>query len=366
MSKFGVYEAMGKTFKHKLDAFYATIPHGHYPHWNFNEEEFNKHSWNIEPAETISELYRRRAEQIRAKYDYVILSWSTGIDSQIIAESFLANGLHLDELVFRYAASMVDKSSKATDSTQLANEFVWALPRQLEKLKKYQPNINLTIWNWEQDIIDFWSRASNPDFINYPSINGYAKYKLLHICKIPNTAKNPVVIYGLDKPQVFYKNNEFYMGFLDNIMQTQVSWTDINNDLACEVFYWAPESAKLLIKQGHLVKQWFKKNPNLLWLLDESRPNRKMYYEIINQAIYPTYDTELWQANKPTSAFAAEFDKWFTNNTSHKATQKWQNSLISRSEEVKSIYKNSSHILKVDSGFATMPGCYSKFYSLGS
>jgi hypothetical protein len=55
-NRFGFYEAMGKKFTSKLHAFSTTIPKGHHPHWNFFEEDFNQHTWSIEPNQKLEDL----------------------------------------------------------------------------------------------------------------------------------------------------------------------------------------------------------------------------------------------------------------------------------------------------------------------
>lgn len=365
-TKFGIYEAMGCKMLQKLDAFYTTVPHGHVPHWNFNEEVFNKFSWTVEPVESLNELYRQRAEQIRSKYECVILSWSGGVDSQNIAESFVNNNLRIDELVHRYSGNMLDPTNKDPLTGNLSNELLWAVPSQLAKLQQKQPDIKLTAWDWQKEIVDFW--ANNPDedtTIHYPSTNGHVKHKILELVKA-DISKSTAIVYGLDKPRVIFQNNNFYMVFLDIIMHTQTTCIDFKNQATTEIFYWAPESAKMLIKQGHVIKNWFKQHPEFRWLLNPEPPNLELYNKIINPLIYTNHNENLWQSKKPTDVFACEPESWFINNTDHTATKNWKNAREYRSSEVKKMYQTSDHQYKIQKGYANLPGCYSKFYCLGS
>ena len=64
----------------------------------FNDEDFLSADWKNEPQESLDEIYKQRAQQLREKYDYLVLSYSSGVDSTNILHSFLYNNIHLDEV----------------------------------------------------------------------------------------------------------------------------------------------------------------------------------------------------------------------------------------------------------------------------
>ena len=66
--------------------------------WHFNEESFSKFNWTIEPPDSIEYIYRQRAQQIRDRYDYVVLMFSGGIDSANMMRVFFDNGIIPDEI----------------------------------------------------------------------------------------------------------------------------------------------------------------------------------------------------------------------------------------------------------------------------
>ena len=72
---------------------------GIHPHWDFNESVFSSYDWTVEPNESIADLYRQRAQQLRDKYDYIVLMFSGGADSTTVLRSFLDNDIKLDEAV---------------------------------------------------------------------------------------------------------------------------------------------------------------------------------------------------------------------------------------------------------------------------
>ena len=93
--RFGYYTV--GTFKtySKLMAILEHEKTGVHPQWHFNDEEFSAHDWKQEPQESLVELYRRRAQQIRDRYDYLVLFYSGGADSTNILQTFINNDIKL-------------------------------------------------------------------------------------------------------------------------------------------------------------------------------------------------------------------------------------------------------------------------------
>jgi hypothetical protein len=60
---------------------------------------FDKADWSIEPALSLQEMYRIRAQQIRDSYDYVVLYFSGGSDSITALNAFIKNNINIDEVV---------------------------------------------------------------------------------------------------------------------------------------------------------------------------------------------------------------------------------------------------------------------------
>ena len=64
--QFGYY-TVGPAFKtySKLQAIEEMQRTGIHLEWHFNREKYSKYDWTTEPTESLDELYRRRAQQIR-------------------------------------------------------------------------------------------------------------------------------------------------------------------------------------------------------------------------------------------------------------------------------------------------------------
>ena len=65
----------------------------------YYDKEFASSDWKTEPKKSLKELYKERAEQIRAKYAYLILAFSGGHDSTQVLETFYYNNIHIDEIL---------------------------------------------------------------------------------------------------------------------------------------------------------------------------------------------------------------------------------------------------------------------------
>lgn len=63
------------------------------------DSRYDSIDWTIEPSESLEELKKQRAIQLRDKYDYIILYFSGGSDSITVLNSFLKNNIFLDEVV---------------------------------------------------------------------------------------------------------------------------------------------------------------------------------------------------------------------------------------------------------------------------
>ena len=69
-----------------------------HPEWHFGDDVFGALLWNSGQASNITDLYQQRASQLREKYDYLVLGYSGGSDSRTALDSFLSQGLKVDEL----------------------------------------------------------------------------------------------------------------------------------------------------------------------------------------------------------------------------------------------------------------------------
>ena len=98
-NRFGYYSVGEYCTYSKVDAIEIGSRLNQSVIWHFNDEVFDTLDWTKEPEPSLWDLYSARARQIREKYDYLVLFYSGGADSNNILNSFVRNGIHLNEVV---------------------------------------------------------------------------------------------------------------------------------------------------------------------------------------------------------------------------------------------------------------------------
>ena len=394
---YGFYKVADKKYHNKLEAFREALPNGWWPHWNFNEEEFSQYDWSIEPKETLEELYRQRAQQIRNDYEHVILWYSGGSDSENILQIFLKYNIHIDEIWHRSSYNRHNRRDCSTDTNNQANETrLTTLP----KLKEYQksiPNTKIRVFDAMEESIAVWKQGEvSPYETNYFNPVMPAKVQSYKYNKHKESLKTCKIL-GVDKPRIRFDNGKYWFFFQDNWINTHVMHSRLSDTSSeiDEVFYWHPNAIKIMIKQGHLVKNFFKNNPEHHWLLENYEFNsslRNTYESLIRSIVYPDIDQRVFQVSKPINDIAHGEFYWFFSNTSDRACRNWLTTAQNYTDEIKKIYSTAgsqiamnnlgeygkktakkthnykqtvSHIGSADFELCELPSALSKAYSLG-
>jgi hypothetical protein len=294
--KNGYYTVNGQIYSNKINALFAGTQSNTHPEWVFNDRVFDKTLWNVEPIADITTLYQRRAKELRERYDYIILMYSAGVDSHNVLNSFISQGLKVDELVISWPVELSKKYSNDISDRSAKNyisEWTYLIDPQIKWISVYYPFIKITVIDSSTDIAsNSYAEADFFEFENYygiASMNRWPKFskKLKQIC---SEHTNSVVLNGLDKPQLSHKDQNLYMFFVDTLIQLKSS-----DDLTVEYFYWSPDATDILRKQGHLIYQYFLQNKQLIPLLNN---RNDQLLQIINQTIYPIFDPKRFQTRK--------------------------------------------------------------------
>jgi hypothetical protein len=298
----------------------------HFPIWNFNNEIFGGLDWEVEPEINLKELYRQRAQQLRDQYDWIRIEASGGGDSTTAIYSFLRNGIHLDEIVFRYPKKGEQGVTDDPFNTRAENalsEFQFAAKPLLEWVKTHFPKVKITIHDYSEYILDL-------DLDESWVLKGKDYFQLAHVLKHDATSfdehrkqadngKRICVLYGIDKPKMCIKDNGWYAYFMD--LQANHS-NVINNDydnITNEYFYWTPDMPDIVRKQAHIIRTWFSlpQNKHMQFLArwpNYSVDQRTTFEAIVKPLIYPDYDFATFQTSKPSNSFYNEMDYWFRAN----------------------------------------------------
>lgn len=238
--------------------------------WNFNETIFSQYPWHIDTKENIKILYKRRAEQIRQKYDYLVVWYSGGADSFTVLNTFKENNIHVDEIAqfHSYEGEKTWNSylNKEIETVAIpgTKEFLNSMPHTKHRLVDLTPIIK-SVFGEDRNKFDFIYK-SNHSFGPHQLARTYVRDKIDDWRKIIESGKKLCFIWGVDKPPVRYDsdNDKYYLEFFDIVdgggvgpriqQENRSDWHD-------EFFYWSPDSMDIIARQGHIIVNYLRNIP---------------------------------------------------------------------------------------------------------
>ena len=203
--------------------------------------------WTAEPTESWSELMRIRCQQIRDKYTYLALWYSSGYDSHTILRAFVDNKILLDELLIYDRRDFFDDP-----------EVEVAIVHANYIKNTYYPNLKINVVRVESTAIKNFYSKFGTDWIYHPSCS-------LKISKTSRIFATTVMddflkasykkgirgdIMGIDKAKVLLRDGKWYAFCPDN---SGVDFIGADQ----ENFYYSSDLPQLHIKQCHMVIRWF-------------------------------------------------------------------------------------------------------------
>lgn len=324
--KLGFYTVGNQRYKSKIDACIAGTQQNIHPQWHFCDNVWQAVDWSQEPETDILELYRMRARQIREQYDYVIVNYSAGSDSQTLVDAFFDAGCHIDEIVTiwnRKHTSQVIANPGVTNPKNIEAEFDLTTRQGLEQIKNRSPQTKITYYDVSQATLDHyrlyngeeWLKTTtehlNPHYVVRWS-NTRERTQLLTLDRGQRTA----VVAGVDKPRLCIKDNRYAVYFLDTLVNNCQGGYN-NNDydnIDLVLFYWDPDLPEIVVKQAHMIMRWFEQNPALKPIIQwpsHSYTSRQTYEVISRSVIYPQWPLNSFQCQKPGSTVWCDWDNWF-------------------------------------------------------
>ena len=364
-----------KTYR-KWEAIGIHEKTGHHPTWHFNDEVYGAMPWQQDPDVSLDELYRRRAQQLRDRYDYLVLWYSGGADSDTVLNSFVDNNIKLDEVI-----SWTNYSATG-DCYDFCNGEIFnvAVPK-IKQIQQHQPWVKHRIIDICQPMIDFfadkklhqdWIYNVNcvSDAINAARpnlINTVADWK-----DIATAGRKIAFITGTDKPRVRnHANGSWTFQFIDmfdnSVTPSQQASKD--NIGTPEFFFWSPDAPLIVVKQAHVVKRYLQHaTESNSYLTSKStglancRINGKEYWlttDGMHRLIYPNWKPIPYQAKNP-SPILSQRSKWFRQDQHTVSYTNWHNSMMERWDITPDYWKNDpDHLHK---GFKQS---WSRSYDLG-
>ena len=338
--KLGFYRVGDETFYSKPLAYMHATKTGIPPTWHFNTAIYAKSDWTLEPELDIRELYKIRAQQLREKYDYIRVEASGGGDSTTAIFAFLLNGIHLDEVVFRYPKSGekgVTDDPFTTKADNTLSEWQFAAKPLLDWIKTNYPQVKITVHDYSKDMLaeektrdETWVFTTR-DWFQPGHGNKHTHFGTKEHKDLADSGKSICVLYGVDKPKITIVDGGWYGYFIDLYANHANPVQEGHTNITSELFYWSPDLPEISIKQSHMIRRWFSmpQNHHLQHLVNEQDPNKRTAYEFIAKSIiYPDYDLQTWQTSKPTNSFYNEMDHWFyTNFKETNLYAAWENGL---------------------------------------
>ena len=337
--KLGYYQVGEDRFYSKPMALIEGTRRNIHPEWKFNTNVFGQFNWAVEPELPLREIYRQRALQLREKYEYIKLEFSGGGDSTTVLYSFVNNGIHLDEVIFRYPKSAEKNVSADPYNTKCENtlsEWEYAARPLLQWLATHHPKIKITFHDYTENLIANASTDESWIFKTREYFQPGHLYKhdfrgVREHLNILDSGKKLCNLYGIDKPKLCIRDGHWYLYFLDimaNIAQPDVG--EYKDQVINEYFYWSPDMPEVLSKQSHIIRRWFElpENQYLQFLVrwpNHSWNQRNTYEQLIKPLIYPDYDPTTFQVSKASNNFYCEMDHWFyVNYKEHTYYKTWQ------------------------------------------
>jgi len=326
--KLGYYTVAGQRVESKIDACVLASKLNVHPEWQFSNHVWNRLDWTTEPELDILSLYRLRARQIREQYDYVIVNYSAGSDSQTLVEAFIDEGLLIDEIVTiwnRKHTKKVVADPTVTTPLNVEAEFELVTKPRLNWIKDVSPRTKITYLDISDSVVDSFHRFDgeewlqttaehlNPQFVTRWNATR-TKEQLNNLDRGLRTA----VVFGVDKPRICLIDGKYYSYFLDVIANNSRGGFNRYeyDNLEYVYFYWTPDLPEIPVKQAHLIMKWFEMHPQLKPILQwpNSDYSKRNAYEIISRTIvYPRWDVGTFQCMKTSSPIRCEWDQWFFN-----------------------------------------------------
>ena len=321
------YIVDGKKFDSKIQACIYGTKFNKEVFWYFHNDTFEHYNWQIEPPNSLDYYYDKRARELREQYDYLVLLYSGGSDSNNVLWSFLRQGLIIDEIVVTHSDKGTSKFKKVDINDKssvngLHTEYHLQILPRLKEIKDHFPNIKITLIDVTDNFIDTFSKHRDGDWVEDRSewLNpGSTRFDLSIIRDIKQNidkGKKAAFILGIDKPRLGYDDdNNLYTIFNDTptTFGPRFTLTEYSN-VTTELFYWHSSTCDLLAKQAHIMKKYVEANKNLwsFWKFPLTREKLQEIQEpIMRNILYTTWNSLWFQSDKPKGGWTIDIDNWF-------------------------------------------------------
>lgn len=334
----GYWEVGDTYFFNKLECLRYASKLGNYNvKYHFYDSAYKSLNWSIEPSQSLKQLYKNRAQQLRDSYDYLILSFSGGSDSTNILKTFIDNGIKLDEIYCEFPTEAIENSIRSftqnrNDPTQIIYEWVAAAKPMLKTIAQYYPQIKITI---ESSTQEYDLVATNCEIyeLNRSGMvfNSNTRWKKLYeaVRDRSNTCGKVGCITGVDKPRLAFnpKTGKFFSLYADTNNLTQfpeIAYKETKDDIFFDHFYLTYELPEINQKQCFVFKnailELLHKRDILLYksllfrVTEHGVHVFDTHHDFFKSLLYDFWDNTVYQATKSDNFFYPPNMQWYYNS----------------------------------------------------
>lgn len=349
--------------------------YGGFPKWHFNDVEYANTDFKTCPMTSLEEMYRRRAEQLRNRYDYLVLFYSGGSDSQNILDVCIKNDIFIDEIVCCHSLEG-DGSTQAYFNAEIFNV---AVPF-LDKIRSDIPHTKITLVDQTQATLSnfthpdwFWthSMALTPNCVVRSKIREWHP----HFRQLVDSGTTVGFIWGRDKPKLFLdENNRYYTIFDDNNDNNTSAYSQIQSGWYDEFFYQDPENTDIVVRQCHeIVGRILEDSIPEAYCVDEftvaptsfgsTKSGKKISNNGVACMLYPTWKETTFSNGKNPSMIYGARDRWFFQHYSQSIAYKnWKQGIDDLETFLKNIKQHDYYWLNTEDMFDNIVACNTERY----
>jgi hypothetical protein len=297
------WKSKGVKFYSKLQAAMFASRHDSQVSFHFNDEILDCHDWSREPAFDIDHYYKLKAQELRDRYDYLVIMYSGGADSSTILKTFLKNRIPVDEVATYGIWNKNSDRYFTLDNLEIVNSASNVL-NQCSAMGIQVRHLNLLDGIHKLETQD-WIWESDPSFSASQAVRFPIVYDRPELKRMVSQGKRVAVVIGHDKPRVLALEDGLYFALVDMAgIGTGIfpQFFDSNyQGPTLELFFTNAQVPEIMIKQAHMIANWYWDNygNHCMQILSPSSFDQDFFSRAHN-IIYPTtwVDSEIYTIGK--------------------------------------------------------------------